>query len=59
LTKFGVKHPWVVGVQICSYDGAGSPRGATRGNFANIKKSSSYELQMTELGYFTQGIIRA
>jgi len=41
LTKFGVKHPWVKGVQICSYKGAGSPGGPTMGkkvgNFQILK----------------------
>jgi len=39
LSKLGVKHPWVEGVQICSYEGVGSPgrttRGKKGGNFAN------------------------
>jgi len=43
MTKRVVRHRWVEGVPICSYEGAGSPVapegiGTNVGQFANIKK---------------------
>jgi len=44
LTKFGMKHPLVNGIQICSYKGAwsqGGPQGATttKGGCVKLKKN--------------------
>jgi len=42
-TKFGRKHAWGMGIQICSNKGAGPIRGKIRKMLINLEKYSSHE----------------